>query len=645
MKIVPIRDSSEEEINKNKFKFYYLKYKINIIINIISFILFIVSFFLYKKSLIGCYYDIYKCVSNLSFFFKIGYLVIYSATLMSIILEMTFYFKKWYLILYFLPFIFNFLKNNGNTLKDHGWYNILGFIFFLILDFLLINIIKLYIILLKKKKYISILILIILNFKIYFFIKNYRNSACNNFYDGYGNYKINNNKEENACFIWKPKKCDIPILSGLIDYSYFIKSCKNRDDDKKKFIDYLKKYNKNLNFSKNEFYFPITTEFGNNKFRENVGKNVRTEKIEGINDQLALKFKNNKGYFEINLKYNETLVTERRHLAKDFPVKYENIFIIYIDSLSRNHFIRKLKKTGNLIDYLIRNRNNKFSKQKYDKYKIAQKINAFQLFKYISFLGYTPGNYIPMFYGSNLTGVNKNKYKNFLELAAKRGFITSRTNQWCSKEPVLTVFSKADYENSGIFCDPHFRETALKRNCYYGKDSCDYLFEFSLKFLELYKNERKIVALYSNDAHEGTFQQIKYIDNSLHDYLIEILTKYFNEKSIIFLMSDHGNGMPGIYDILRSEDKQIEILFGVFFLFLPKNSEFTENIIFNEQRMMTPYDIYGTFIDIIYKEYEEKKSPESFIGQSVFKKINGKERTCNKYYEFIKYPVCVCINY
>ena len=90
---------------------------------------------------------------------------------MSIILEMTFYFKKWYLILYFLPFIFNFLKNNGNTLIDLGWYNILGFIFFLILDFLLINIIKLYIILLKIKKYIIILILIILNFKIYFFYK------------------------------------------------------------------------------------------------------------------------------------------------------------------------------------------------------------------------------------------------------------------------------------------------------------------------------------------------------------------------------------------------------------------------------------------------------------------------------------------
>ena len=305
--------------------------------------------------------------------------------------------------------------------------------------------------------------------------------------------------------------------------------------------------------------------------------------------------------------------------------------------------MRKLKKSGELIDYLIRNRNSKLNKQKYDKYKFDKKVNAFQFFKYISFIGYTPYNYIPMFYGSNSTNIKK--YKNFLEIAAKRGFITARTNGLCSKEPVDFTFSKADYENSGIFCDPHFRETPLKRNCYYGKDSNDYLFEFSSKFLELYKDERKIVSLYSNDAHEGTFQQIKYIDNSLHNFLIEILTKYFDDKSIIFLMSDHGNGMPGIYDILRSDDKRIEILFGFFFLILPKNSNYTENLIINEQKMMTPYDIYGTFIDIIYSEIEEKKYPESFKGQSIFKKINGKERTCNNYYEYIKYPICACQNY
>ncbi len=204
MKIVPIRYSSEEEENLNRFQIYYIKYKTHII-NIFSFLLFIISFYLYIKSLEGCYDDIYTCVKNISFFFKIGYLVFFSAALMSIILEMIIFFKKWYYLLYFIPFILNFLKHNGNNLTDHGWYNLLGFIFFLVFDFLLLKIINLYIFLFKKKKYIKIIILIILNFLIYFLIKKYRNSACNNFYNGYGDYKINNNQEENACFIWKPK--------------------------------------------------------------------------------------------------------------------------------------------------------------------------------------------------------------------------------------------------------------------------------------------------------------------------------------------------------------------------------------------------------------------------------------------------------
>ena len=54
---------------------------------------------------------------------------------MSIILEITFFFKKWYFILYFLPLLYIFLKYKGNNLIDHGWYNILGFMFFFICDF------------------------------------------------------------------------------------------------------------------------------------------------------------------------------------------------------------------------------------------------------------------------------------------------------------------------------------------------------------------------------------------------------------------------------------------------------------------------------------------------------------------------------
>ena len=102
MKIVPIRDSSEEQKNFNRFQIYLNKYKTHII-NFVSFLLFIISFHLYIKSLEGCYESIYICVQKISFFFYIGYLVFFSAALMSIILEMAFFLRSG--ILYYIFYL------------------------------------------------------------------------------------------------------------------------------------------------------------------------------------------------------------------------------------------------------------------------------------------------------------------------------------------------------------------------------------------------------------------------------------------------------------------------------------------------------------------------------------------------------------
>ena len=74
------------------------------------------------------------------------------------------------------------------------------------------------------------------------------------------------------------------------------------------------------------------------------------------------------------------------------------------------------------------------------------------------------------------------------------------------------------------------------RRCFYGRDTGEYILEYILKFLETYKNERKFFRMISNDAHEGTGEVIKYFDDALHDFLIQIFTKYFDQKTIIFFL-------------------------------------------------------------------------------------------------------------
>ena len=98
---------------------------------------------------------------------------------------------------------------------------------------------------------------------------------------------------------------------------------------------------------------------------ENVFKNISGVKKEGTHDQFWITFdENDKGHVSIDIPYNETLVKEKRKIAEKNKVKFENVYVIYIDSLSRQHFLRKLKKTSKLLDFLIRNRHAKFNKER-----------------------------------------------------------------------------------------------------------------------------------------------------------------------------------------------------------------------------------------------------------------------------------------
>ena len=53
------------------------------------------------------------------------------------------------------------------------------------------------------------------------------------------------------------------------------------------------------------------------------------------------------GELTVNLNYNETLSRERKKLENDSIPYYDNILIIYVDSISRAHVLRKMKKTLN----------------------------------------------------------------------------------------------------------------------------------------------------------------------------------------------------------------------------------------------------------------------------------------------------------
>ena len=354
------------------------------------------------------------------------------------------------------------------------------------------------------------------------------------------------------------------------------------------------------------------------------------------------------------MKKNQSLIKEKRKLAKKYKnIKFNNVYIIYFDAISRNNFIRKLKKSTKIIEKMLYT--NKIKEGNFNNF------NAFQFFKYHNFNSYTEGNIFPLFYGNQR---NSKKGISLVKFFNERGFITAAAHNSCNKEIFdwprknkHVIFSNFDHENVAMFCDPNYEDKKDKwsiingkgsvfRRCFYGKDSVDYNFEYILQFLENYKTEKKFFRLSIADGHEGTTEVIKYVDDSFSSFLLNIMKNYFDNKTAIIIFSDHGPHMPGPHDILFYEEKLFERYLGLLILILPNSNDYNSSaIFFNQQQFITAYDIHDTLLDMINVNKNAYKNMNLYKGQTLFLKINGRKRNCQNYPEEISDNFCFCQNY
>jgi hypothetical protein len=225
----------------------------------------------------------------------------------------------------------------------------------------------------------------------------------------------------------------------------------------------------------------------------------------------------------------------------------------------------------------------------------------------------------------------------------------------CSKEvwepenePLLLDFDRWDHENVAMFCDPSYMDRkslysiykgvySLLRRCFYGKDVHDYIFEYGKKFWEAYPNNKKFLRMGFNDGHESTFEVLKYLDEPMANFLQFFLKKGYLKDTAIIIISDHGNHMPGLYNLFLSEQYETERVLGNFYLIFNANISnryllryfrfFNKNVMENQQSIITPYDIHNTMAHIIYGHVNNKIFSDK--GKSVFQEIDNSIRSCN----------------
>ena len=279
-------------------------------------------------------------------------------------------------------------------------------------------------------------------------------------------------------------------------------------------------------------------------------------------------------------------------------------------------------------------------------------FHSFQFFKYHSFEKYTTGNFPPLFYGNlkNVTDlVRINKY------AKLNGYITCYSADLCRKDNTRSYHKSSKeelYDHQLLLCDPNTSSpNTPKKRCLYGNLNSYYLYDYISQFWRKYPNNRKFSTTVINDAHEGTLESIKYSDDIIYNFLNSLYNDNLLKDTTIFLMSDHGCIMPSIYYL--NEFFQLEYRLPMLFMIINdrKNIDYNQqyfNIHENQQTFITGYDIYNTIANIIYgdnyinipNKENTHDTPKSPIGQSLFEKIDQKERNPNKYSNMVT-SICI----
>jgi hypothetical protein len=279
-----------------------------------------------------------------------------------------------------------------------------------------------------------------------------------------------------------------------------------------------------------------------------------------------------------------------------------------------------------------------------------------QFLKYHGVGRYTAFNMVPCFFGVyNIYFAGRYFLTDFKD----RGYITGQSLNFCGRE-VFDIDGGAieymhwdsyDHELQSFFCDGNFTPydspnpimmgtNSIRKRCMYNKNTTWYSLEYLKQFYTKYKNEPKFFRLGLVDGHEGSDEVIKYSDDLLVEFFENFKKDGNLDDTLMFIVTDHGSGMPGPYSILKLDDHEHDAVLPSFFMLLPKSidryEEIRETLIHNENSLITPFTIYNSLLAILNDKDNTKYSMQEKF--DIFNdKISHDSRNCDNTFYDVNY--------
>jgi len=113
------------------------------------------------------------------------------------------------------------------------------------------------------------------------------------------------------------------------------------------------------------------------------------------------------------------------------------------------------------------------------------------------------------------------------------------------------------------------------------------------------------------DGHVSTGAVIKYVDDYLYTNINNLYEKGLLKDTVILFFSDHGLYCSTVFPVL-APDNYFERSLPYMFIFMDKKETFNdEQLLKNQQKFITAYDIYETLYHIVYgNNYIRQENPD-----------------------------------
>lgn len=587
-------------------------------IDIIMIINLFISFLLYIFTLKGCSsHIVMECVPEIVPLIPLGlFIALISSFQLDVVLYLALkkHIRRSYLYVIIVQIVVIFVISQGSTFQSHGLFNKLIYSVFLIINFVFIWALNFIIKLLYKYPRKTLLFIVVLLFFSVFSLNNLRQrGSCENWTKGFKDSAMDNTK---FCRIKEPTFCFNEFAANWFDLSVLLD---RNDCSKVKSLISLKETPKSEEF----LAYPKTQYFTKQeKFLENFQKKI-LEKVTPIakkdlfNSQYEVFL--NKTVPEspsifIQVQKNSSLIERSAKILKEKPTisPVKNVLSIFLDSVSRQHFPRKLPKTYSWIESYY---NNKSSSHE-----------SFQFFKFHASGTHTLPNMMRAFYGTDYKSASD--AVSLARIYKKEGFITAKSSNLCSatyfdvtgNDKYMKDFDiePFDHENIAFSCDPNYRKmdadgpysylvgsTAMVRRCLYGQDVHDYVLDYGKQFWRTYKENNKFLELDLMDGHEPSAELLKYLDDPLYEFLNTLEKEnLFNDTAIVFY-ADHGHHLNIVYYLFNLTDLMYELRLPMLFVLLPRQLEkkLGEYLKTMEQVLVSTYDLYNLFSFFSGNEY------------------------------------------